>query len=337
LISGGLDSLLAARIVKEQGIDVRGIAFDSGFFHLGRPGTRQNARGQVHPWVARVEKVAEQAGVPLEIVDVSPEFYRMLLHPDHGYGAHVNPCIDCKILFLREAKRRLEALGGDFLVTGEVAGQRPMSQNRTALDLIERRAGVHDLLLRPLSALCLAPVRAEREGLVDRTRLLGISGRTRKPQMELAARWGITDYAQPAGGCVLADAGFARRLEDFKSHLPAGAQVVYLDMVRLRLGRHFRLAQGSKVIIGRHEAENDGLEEVQGDWAMIRPSEVKGPVALASGPWDETLQRFVLGAVARYSDAPGGQAVGLEWHQGGALRTFSSQALNDADLAEVRL
>jgi tRNA U34 2-thiouridine synthase MnmA/TrmU len=337
LISGGLDSLLAARVVHDCGVDVRGITFDSGFFHLGKPGTREDEFGRVHPWVAHVEAVAAQARVPLEIVDVSNDFYRMLLNPAYGYGSHVNPCIDCKILFLRKALERLRELQGDFLITGEVTGQRPMSQNRTALDCIERRSGCHDILLRPLSALCLEPTKPEREGLIDRQRLLGFSGRTRKPQMELAARLGIQEYAQPAGGCVLTEEAFAHRFLDFRKELQPERELTHVDITRLRLGRHFRLAQGSKIIVGRNEIENDWLEQYCGNWGLIRPLECKGPVALVSTPGDETGKRFALGAVARYSDAPRGQSVQLEWIHAGVTEVLWAAASPEEELIAARL
>ncbi|NTV53660.1 MAG: hypothetical protein HGA76_11715 [Candidatus Firestonebacteria bacterium] len=337
LLSGGLDSLLAARVVRDLGVDVTGVTFDSGFFHLGAPGTRTDAAGSVHPWVARAENVAAQAGVPLEIIDVSRDYLSMLLHPPHGYGAHVNPCIDCKILFLRRARQRLLELGGDFIITGEVAGQRPMSQNRSALDVIERFSGCQDILLRPLSALCLAPIRAEREGLIARERLLGFSGRTRKPQMALAEKLGIVEYAQPAGGCVLAEAHFAGRFADFRKHWEADKKIGHEDITRLRLGRHFRLASGAKVIVGRSESENDWLEQARGEWGMAFPQTCKGPVGLLSHPEDAAGREFLWRAVARYSDAPRGEVVALEWHTTDGLQIVSASALSEETLLAVRI
>jgi len=337
LISGGLDSLLAARVVRDLGVDVTGVTFDSGFFHLGQPGSRTDAEGRVHPWVARVEDVAAQARIPLEIIDVSREFFQMLLNPAHGYGSHVNPCIDCKILFLCRARERLAEIGGDFLITGEVSGQRPMSQNLTALDLIERRSGCHDILLRPLSAKVLAPIRPEREGLVDRERLYGFSGRTRKPQLALAAQLGITEFAQPAGGCVLTEEAFGLRFADFRKHTELVGEIDHAEVTRLRLGRHFRLASGAKVIVGRNEAENDWLEREHGKWGMAFPHVCKGPVGLIS-PGHQALEReFLLGAVARYSDAPRGERVDLEWTDESGLQILQGAALSDEVLQAVRI
>jgi tRNA U34 2-thiouridine synthase MnmA/TrmU len=337
LISGGLDSLLAARVVRDLGVDVTGISFDSGFFHLGQPGSRTDAGGHMHPWVARLENVAAQARIPLEIIDVSREFFQMLLNPAHGYGSHVNPCIDCKILFLSRARQRLAELGGDFLITGEVSGQRPMSQNLTALDLIERRSGCHDILLRPLSAKVLAPIRAEREGLVNRDRLYGFSGRTRKPQLELAAQLGITEFAQPAGGCVLTEEVFGLRFADFRKHTDLTQAVSHAEITRLRLGRHFRLGSGAKVIVGRNEAENDWLERERGNWGMVFPHTCKGPVGLISSPWTPADRDFLFGAVARYSDAPRGEQVELEWTQAGSVEILSAVAINDEVLLAARI
>lgn len=337
LLSGGLDSLLAAGVVKNLGVEVLGVAFDSGFFHLVQPGSRLDHRGQVIPWVAHLEATARRLQIPLEIMDVSREFFQMLLAPAHGYGAHVNPCIDCKILFLKRARERLQAVQGDFLITGEVLGQRPMSQNRPALGVIERAAGCEDILLRPLSALCLPATRPEREGLVDRERLLGFSGRTRKPQMALAASLGIGEYSQPAGGCILTDEGFARRFLDFRQRLAPGETFSWVDIVRLRLGRHFRLPGGGKIIIGRNEKENDLLEAYQGDWACLQSMDYPGPIALVQENADPAAKAFALRAVARYADVPQGQSLSIAWHQGENHFQEQVEPLPDSELAAVRL
>jgi len=336
LLSGGLDSLLAARVVKAQGIDVRGVVFDSGFFSLDLPGRRLNAAGELHPLLQRAEPAMAAADIPVELIDVSEAFFRMLLKPAHGYGSHLNPCIDCKILFLRRARERLAELGGDFLITGEVLGQRPMSQNSQALQIIERQAGVQDILLRPLSAKCLPPTKPEREGVVDRERLCDFSGRTRKPQMDLAARLGITDYSQPAGGCVLTEESFERRFQDWREHAPADRVPTFEQMVRLRLGRHFRLPGGGKIIIGRNARENDCLYQFRGDLPVVKAVEVPGPVALVEENGDPASRPFVLGAVARYADtAPG--TVAVEWQAGGQVEIKIVTPLCDEALSAVRI
>lgn len=337
LISGGLDSLLAARVVRDQGVEVRAVVFDSGFFSLDPPGQAVNAAGEPHPLLRHILGPMAAAGIPVDLVDLSSEYFRMLRHPAHGFGSHVNPCIDCKILFLRTAKARLAEWGGDFLVTGEVLGQRPMSQNAQTLRVIERDSGCQDLLLRPLSALNLPPTRAEREGWVDRAQLFAFSGRTRRPQVELAARLGLTEYAQPAGGCVLTDEGFARRWQDWVSRLPEDALLRFPQVVRLRLGRHFRLSGGGKVIVGRNARENEHLLRYREDLPWVESRDRPGPVVLVEGNGDAEVRDFALGAAARYADAPRGTQVALEWHEGDAVSRVTAAALSDEELAAVRL
>lgn len=337
LLSGGLDSLLAALVVKSQGVEVRGVVFDTGFFSLDPPGTRVNASGELHPLLQCAEPVMSRAGIPVELIDVSGAFFRMLVRPAHGYGSHRNPCIDCKILFLRRARERLEEIGGQFLVTGEVLGQRPMSQNSQALHIIERDAAVADILLRPLSAQCLPPTRPEREGWVDRQRLCGMSGRTRKPQMELAARLGIAEYAQPGGGCVLTDAGFERRFLDWQKHDVENRVPTFIQMVRLRLGRHFRLPGGGKIIVGRNQRENDYLLKYREDWIVLKPSEVPGPVVLVDVNGDSETLDFAFGAAARYTDASAADVV-VECAEGGKAPMQTRVApLQDSELEPFRV
>jgi tRNA-uridine 2-sulfurtransferase len=337
LISGGLDSLLAARVVRDQGVEVRAVIFDSGFFSLEPPGQRVNPAGETHPLLRRVLGPMTAAGIPVDLVDVSAEFFRMLRRPAHGFGSHVNPCIDCKILFLRTAKARLGEWGGNFLITGEVLGQRPMSQNAQALRTIERDSGCQDLLLRPLCARNLAPTLPEREGWVDRAKLFAFSGRTRKPQVELAARLGLTEYAQPAGGCVLTDESFARRWQDLIARVPEDTPLRFPQVVRLRLGRHFRLPGGGKVIIGRNARENEYLLRYREDLPWVLSRVLPGPVALVDAGSDGAARAFALGAAARYTDAPSGTPVPLEWHEGEATSEVAALALSDEELAAVRL
>lgn len=331
LISGGLDSTLAARAVREQGIEVLGLGFDHGF--LSPPVLDR----ELPAHMLAMQKSAAAAGIPLEIIDVADDFIRTLLKPRHGYGSAVNPCIDCKILFLRKARECLEARGHDFLITGEVLGQRAMSQNAQTLRLIEKASGCEDLLLRPLSALCLQPIKAEREGLVDRSRLFAFTGRNRKPQIELAARWGIQDYPQPAGGCILTDQGFARRFRDFRQHLPEPPAITRAQIARLRLGRHFRLAAGGKVIVGRNERDNELLLQFRENLALARTAEHAGPVALVEENGDAAVKAFALAAVARYSDAPKDRPVRVAWEQDGIITEALCLPLGDAELAEVRI
>ncbi|HHQ42153.1 MAG TPA: tRNA (5-methylaminomethyl-2-thiouridylate)-methyltransferase, partial [Chromatiales bacterium] len=197
LISGGLDSMLAARVVMDQGVHVEGINFFTGFCVEGHTHAIRR-RDRARPKRNNALWVAEQLGIRLHIVDIVEEYKQVLLHPRHGYGQNLNPCLDCKTFMVRKAYEWMREHGFDFIITGEVLGQRPMSQRRDTFPVVARESGVGDLLLRPLSAKLLPPTRPEREGWVDRERLYGFHGRTRKPQMALASRYGFRDYAQPA-------------------------------------------------------------------------------------------------------------------------------------------
>ena len=243
LLSGGLDSILATRLMTELGIEVVCVNYYIEFAVCGGGPTA-------------AIKSAEMLGVPLKVFDITPEYLEMFKNPKHGYGANINPCIDCKIFMLKKAKAYMEEVGASFLVTGEVLGERPMSQRRDALNIIEKQAGVRGILLRPLTAKNLPPTLPEEEGTVDRDKLLDIRGRGRTPQLELAAKYGIKEFPNPSGGCLLTDPGFTKRVRDIIAHND-------LNLVSLRLlkvGRHFRLSDTTKLVIGRDQEENDELQ-----------------------------------------------------------------------------
>lgn len=269
LISGGLDSTLAARVVMDQGIEVQGVCFVIGF---ASKDNKTFERG--------VNKRAKDAGIPLKVIDVSKEFIEVLSSPRHGYGANINPCIDCKTFMLKKAGEMMKKEGYDLLVTGEVLGQRPMSQRREALNMIKRDSGLDGYILRPLSAKLLDETIPEKNGQVDRTRLLDLKGRSRKPQMELAKKFGMEKFAQPAGGCLLTEPGFAVKLKD----LMANGALSMDDIALLKVGRHFRLDQKTKAVIGRDEKENELILFLKKeDDAVLRLVEDPGPYALLRG------------------------------------------------------
>jgi tRNA-specific 2-thiouridylase len=299
LISGGLDSMLAAKTVMDQGIHVEGINFFTGFCveghtHAIREKDRAKPKRNNSLWVA------EQLGIKLHIVDVIEEYKNVLINPKHGYGAHLNPCLDCKIFMVNKAKQWIAENDFDFIITGEVIGQRPMSQRKHTMPVVARESGADDLLLRPLCAKNLTPTLPEREGWVDRERLHDFSGRSRKPQMEMAERYGFHDYSQPAGGCCfLTDKNYSAKLVDlWQSH---GHKDYELDDVMLlKVGRHIRPARHFKLIVAREEGEGRFLQGYQKEFITMLASSHNGPLVLIDGtPSAEDLY-LAAGITARY-------------------------------------
>lgn len=302
LISGGLDSMLAAKIVLDQGVDVEGINFYTGFCVEGHThAIRKRPRAQ--PKRNNALWVAEKLGIKLHIVDVIDEYKRIVLNPEHGYGANLNPCLDCKIFMVRKAlgNRLIDENGFDFVVTGEVVGQRPMSQRADTLPLIARESGAEDRLLRPLCARNLPPSLPEREGWVDRDKLYAFHGRDRKPQIALAEKFGFDDYAQPAGGCCfLTDAKYARKLADLWTS--RGARDYEIDdIMLLKVGRHIRPAAHYKLIVGRDEGENNFLSGYRHRFPALKTVSHEGPLTLIDGEPDDADLRFAARIAARYS------------------------------------
>ena len=289
LMSGGLDSVLAAKIIADQGIEVTGLCFKSAFFGS------KNA-----------ERMAAQIDIPLMVVDFTDEHLEMTKQPKHGYGKNMNPCIDCHAMMLNYAGKIMEEQGYDFLITGEVLNQRPMSQNYKALQTVKEESGYENKILRPLSALNLQPTEMELSGMVDRNRLLGFSGKTRKPQMALAEKLGIVEYPSPAGGCSLTEPNFAGRLKDLYEHDKENTDRSDIDL--LRVGRHFRLTDKAKAISTRNEEEYKALwERITDDMLIFDTADYSGStVALkASGGHEPTADEIQSAAAiaARYSKA----------------------------------
>ena len=273
LFSGGLDSILACRIVAAQGITVKGLKFVTPFFDHHLLADKENYQREIR----------EKYDIDVELIDLSDGYIDLLKKPAHGFGKNFNPCIDCRILMLTKARQLLARYRASFLVTGEVLGQRPMSQRRDTLRVIERDAGCEDILLRPLCAGRLKPTLPERAGWVDRDRLYGFTGRGRRPQIDLAGKLGIREFPAPAGGCVLTDPNLASRIERFYAGLFAfGQERFRADDFRLLLvGRQFRLPGGHWLILGRNEQENTILEALCGidDWLLYMPKR-PGPTGL---------------------------------------------------------
>lgn len=287
LFSGGLDSILACKLMEQQGVEVEALHFVTAFFGHGKD--RDSYRQEV--W--------RRYGIRLSVIDVGDSFIDVLRNPPHGYGRYFNPCIDCKILLLNRAKEELPLRGASFLVSGEVLGQRPMSQRRDTMRIVERDSSVTGILLRPLSALRLSPTRVEEDGRVDRNRLLGITGRSRKEQIALAQTLGISDYPSPAGGCILTDPALSRRIKDLFGLIPV---VKENDCLLMQVGRHFVLPEEGWLVVGRNEAEN---EEIRGLWEandrLLNVIDGPGPTGLLRGAASSLNYPLAASIVAAYS------------------------------------
>lgn len=292
LLSGGLDSTLAVKVMLEQGIDVEALNFTSPFCTC----TGKNAGCK-----SEAIRVAEELDIPIKVMNKGNEYLEIVRKPKHGYGSGMNPCIDCRIFLLRKAREYMAESGADFVITGEVLGQRPMSQRRDALRLIERESGLEGLLLRPLSARFFNPTIPEKEGWVDREKLPAISGRSRKEQMQLAEKMDVTNYPCPAGGCLLTEPSFVPKIRDVFDH---SDDLNPRDFRLLKIGRHFRIGPRTKVIIGRDEAENLALQNavLQGESAM-RWLGGGSPLGVVTGDTRPELLQTAARILLRYTKA----------------------------------
>lgn len=288
VFSGGLDSILAAETIRRLGIDVLAVFFETPFFGS-----------------SKAKETSGAVNLPIKIRDITERHLEVVKNPPHGYGGNMNPCIDCHALMFRIAGEMLEEEGASFIITGEVLGQRPMSQNRGALSVVERQSGMEGLILRPLSAKCLPATIPEERGWIRREDLLDFSGRSRKPQIELARRLGITQYPSPAGGCLLTDEIFSRRLKDLMSFNP-GFEMREIEL--LKIGRHFRLSPEAKLIVGRNEDENIVIISLakDEDFLMTTPS-VPGPDVLLTGAVTPDVEALAATITVSYSDAKSGE------------------------------
>jgi len=290
LLSGGLDSMLAVKMMVDQGIEVIAVNFTSPFCNCSprKDGCKHQAK-----------RVAEELGILIRVIPKGMDYMKLVENPPHGYGRGMNPCIDCRIYMLRKAKELMASMGASFIITGEVLGQRPMSQHRQALQLIEKESGLQGFIIRPLSAHHFPPTVPELEGLVDRQKLLAISGRSRKCQIQLAKNLGLRDYPCPAGGCLLTDRLMASRLTDIFLHIP---NYTIEDLLFLRIGRHFRLSPVLKVILGRNKEENERICALAKSGSVLfYPTGFRGPTAVASGVSDSLSDQTIGQIIVRYS------------------------------------
>jgi tRNA U34 2-thiouridine synthase MnmA/TrmU len=299
LFSGGLDSILASKIIAGQGIEIIALHIYTGF-----NGSTAIEPGEdpFSPWKPSRSIIdqAGQLGINLLPLDISDEYPELLLNPSHGYGSGANPCLDCRILFLTKAREVMEKEGASFVFTGEVLGQRPMTQHKNPLAMVEKRSGLKGRLLRPLSAKLLAPTIPETDGIVDREKLFAMWGRSRKPQMELAARYGIIDYPSPMGGCILTHKSFMHRFHELAAHsgetLPSRE-----DLYSLKTGRHLRLPGGTKLVVGRNETENNYFcRLLRGKW-LFEVRDFEGPSTFAMTEPEKDDFRLAAAITAGYS------------------------------------
>lgn len=294
LISGGLDSILAAKIVMEQGFDMIGLYCTSPF---------SKSYGQEQE--THAARVSKAIGIELQIFDMGQEYIELVRSPAHGYGKNVNPCIDCKIFMLKKARTVMEELNSPFVVTGEVLGQRPMSQRRDTFHVIERDADMRGMVLRPLSAKLLPPTQGELNGTVDREKLLSVSGRSRNVQFRLAERYGISGFSPPAGGCLLTDKNFSAKLRDlFEDNIAVNPD----DIRLLTLGRHYRFDAGVKIVLGRNNNENNVLMSIASQgYHLFMPQGFPGPVALLNGTPTQDVKQIIGRLIITYSKQVAGR------------------------------
>ena len=318
LLSGGLDSQLAVCVVREQGIAVEGVTFDSPFFNIDP-----------------ARKAARQLGIALHVVDFTAEILSLLNDPPHGFGSGMNPCIDCHSRMLKQAGEMLKPMGFQFLCTGEVLDERPMSQTRVSLHVVARDSGFEGLVLRPLSAGLLPETIPEKEKWIDRSRFLSLRGRSRRPQMELAQRYGLTDYPQPAGGCCLTEPNFSRRLRELQGHEGIGD----LQAIRLlKVGRHFRLSDRVKLVVGRNQQDNLELERLAGSGDFVlKAQDVPGPIAWLPATAGEAEILKAAAICARYCDAGGDQPLAVSVRAGGNTRILRVSKASEDELGGRRI
>jgi len=328
LMSGGLDSWLAAHLMLDQGIKVIALNYLTCFCTC----TSKNACG------SEASRACKELGIPLKVINNNKAFIEIIKNPPHGYGKHMNPCIDCRIQMFRTAREYMEEVGAHFLVTGEVLGQRLMSQRRNAMDLIDREAGIRGICLRPLSAQHFAPTVPEEKGWVNRETLLAIQGRSRKPQIELAEKYDMKDYPCAAGGCLLTYEGFARKVRDLVKRKPA-ADV--RDFQLLTVGRHFRLPGGGKAIVGRDEHENERLCNMARDGDRIYDrSDTVGPVVVLCDSNQQEDERLAAALCVSHSKLVGGPCGTVEYYTKGDeahTQTIEIEPLDRSDVDTLRL
>ena len=342
LLSGGLDSTLAILAVLRQGVEVNAIRFVTPFdIDISQippypPFLKGGSGGIIdfqHPY--KEMNAARKFGFHIEINHLGNKFLEIVRNPPHGYGKNMNPCIDCRIIMLTKAKVYMDKIGADFIVTGEVLGQRPMSQRRDTFYLIDKEAGVTDYVLRPLSAKLLKITFPEMNGIINREMLYSFNGRSRKPQIALAKELGLIDYPAPAGGCLLTEPNYAHRLKDLLSYDP---YPTIKDIELLKIGRHFRFSPTCKIIVGRDMAENAIIESLLGNSDCLLKVEGCGsPMTLVSGEITDESIKVAASLCARYSDAKNLREVEVSIFREGIRQSITVQVATEEILNEYRI
>lgn len=306
LFSGGLDSTLAMKLIINQGIEVLAVNINTGF-------------GSTKDRLTHMQSMCDQVGAELKIVDIQSEYLQdVLFDPKHGYGKHFNPCIDCHAKMFAVAKRIMATEGASFLISGEVMGQRPMSQNKEAMQKVLDDSNCEGLLLRPLSAKRLAPTIAEESGWVDREKLEDILGRNRERQMELAKEFGLKDYESPGGGCLLTEEFFAKKMVDFIKYDTFEIK----DIPVMKYGRHLRLSEGAKLVVGRDKTENEALEAIQNDkFIALKTVDVMGPYSLLSKNASQADRELAAKIVLTYTKASPQESYDVTLGESETIRT----------------
>lgn len=292
LLSGGLDSTVAVKLMVEQGVEVHALNFTSTFCNCNSGGASKGG------CKSESKRVADEFGIPIKVITKGLDYMEIVRNPRFGYGKGINPCVDCRLFMFRKAKDYMEEIGADFILTGEVLGQRPMSQRRDVFSRIEKECGLEGLILRPLCAHALEPTIPEKRGLVDRSKLLGVVGRSRREQIDLASKLNVVDYPCPSGGCLLTDKVFSKKVRDLLDHKN---DLTTKDLLLLKAGRHFRY-HGVKVVVGRDKADNNRIRSlVQPGDTLVEPVDFHGPVALVCGKSKNGVVGFAGSLIKKYA------------------------------------
>jgi tRNA U34 2-thiouridine synthase MnmA/TrmU len=321
LISGGLDSALATRLILDQKVEVVGLNFTSPF-----SSKRERSEG------LQAIRTARELGIRLILKEKGPEYIDVITNPKHGYGKNMNPCIDCRIFMLRKTKEIMDKEDASFVITGEVLGQRPMSQRRPTIELIEKESGLESLILRPLSAKHFAPSRPEVEGVIERELLLDLAGRGRTAQFNLVEKYHLTAFGDPGGGCLLTDAMYSKRLRDL---LARDKSFTMLDIELLNTGRHFRVGPDTKLILGRNRGENERLHSL---WALpyilVYPIGFPGPLGIIKGELEKEVIALVANIISHYgkNNAP---MITIEINNGSVSRHEAERTDHDFDRYKI--